>query len=553
MSVDLRTELNACDAITGFLGDGPVDVDNTTGFVYQGTNAITTQHTNTDEHIYTTSIGGTRNLSDASVYIILKDNLVQTAANGGVQITLFDGTDDIGYGVGGNDDPGMPLDVFWNSYKLDVTTIGAVPYTNTYAGVLANLTTTTITGVGLGTVHLAKAQGNVDNIKLDRMSFHANGSYAIQENGGTSGTPRGTADLLSDSITNGWGVVANPTGSSYTFHAPTQFGEPTNNTTSYFSATAEQWTLIGGAVGATHFPFEFVGNTGANVQSFVLDGISITNVGTRAQFDFSSANANSTNIRHSLSNVTFTDLGAITFSTVTDANRTLDSLVFSNCDVIDLGATTLTGAIINGTTRANGALVLNENTTYSANQTDITFNSDGTGHGFEIAPTGSGPFTYNLNGWTYNDYAAVDGSTGNEALFINPATLTADITINISGGGTTPSIREVASYTGTLTINNNINITVAGLKDNTEVRIFLTSTLDNTPPYTAPTELAGIENAIVGTTNNRSFTFSLAAGTGITIRTFNETWVADDLSITPNSTQDVQIAQRQDRVFRNPA
>jgi len=228
-------------------------------------------------------------------------------------------------------------------------------------------------------------------------------------------------------------------------------------------------------------------------------------------------------------------------------------LVFSNCDVIDLGATTLTGAIINGTTRANGALVLNENTTYSANQTDITFNSDGTGHGFEIAPTGSGPFTYNLNGWTYNDYAAVDGSTGNEALFINPATLTADITINISGGGTTPSIREVASYTGTLTINNNINITVAGLKDNTEVRIFLTSTLDNTPPYTAPTELAGIENAIVGTTNNRSFTFSLAAGTGITIRTFNETWVADDLSITPNSTQDVQIAQRQDRVFRNPA
>jgi len=249
MSVDLRTELNACDNVTGWSGDGPVDVDNTTGFVYQGTNAITTQHTNADESIYTTSIGGTRNLSDSTCYMILKDNLVQTAANGGVQYMLFDGTDRIGYGVGGNDDPGMALDVFWNSYKLDVTTIGAVPYTNTYAGVLANLTTTAITGVGLGTVHLAKAQGNVDNIKLDRLSFHANGSYAIQENGGTLGTPRTTADLLSDSITNGWGLVANPTGSAYTFHGPTQFGEPVTNTTSYFSASDEQWTLIGGAVG----------------------------------------------------------------------------------------------------------------------------------------------------------------------------------------------------------------------------------------------------------------------------------------------------------------
>jgi hypothetical protein len=459
MSVDLRTELNACDAITGFVGDGPVGVDNTTGFVYQGTNAITTQHTNVDEGIYTTTIGGTRNLSDATCYMILKDNLVQTAANGGVQYMLFDGTDRIGYGVGGNDNPGMALDVFWNSYKLDVTTIGAVPYTNTYAGVLANLTTTAITGVGLGTVHLAKAQGNVDNIKLDRMSFHANGSYALQENGGTSGTPRTTANLLSDSITNGWGLVANPTGSSYTFHGPIQFGEPTNNTVSYFTATDAQWTLIGGVVGATHFPFQFIGNAGANIQSFVLDGVAITNVGTRAEFDFSSANINSSTIRHTLTGVTFTDIGATTFSTVNDVNRTLASLTYNNADIIDFGATTLNGAIINGTTRANGALVLNENTTYVSNQSNITFNSDGTGHAFEIAPTGAGPFTYNLTGWTYNGYAGTDGTTGNEALFINPSTLSANITINIASGDT-PTVREVASYTGTLTINNNVTVTI---------------------------------------------------------------------------------------------
>ncbi len=514
MSVDLRTELNACDNVTGWSGDGPVDVDNTTGFVYQGTNAITTQHTNADESIYTTSIGGTRNLSDSTCYMILKDNLVQTAANGGVQYMLFDGTDRIGYGVGGNDDPGMALDVFWNSYKLDVTTIGAVPYTNTYAGVLANLTTTAITGVGLGTVHLAKAQGNVDNIKLDRLSFHANGSYAIQENGGTLGTPRTTADLLSDSITNGWGLVANPTGSAYTFHGPTQFGEPVTNTTSYFSASDEQWTLIGGAVGPTHFPFEFVGNTGGNIQSFTLAAVAITNVGTKAQFDFSSANANSSTIRHSLTAVTFTDLGAITFSTVTDANRTLSDLIFNNCDILDFGATTLNGAIINGTTRANGALVLDENTTYANNQTDIVFNSDGTGHAYEIAPTGAGPFTYNLSGWTYNDYAGVDGTTGNEVLFINPSTLSADITINISGGGDTPTVREVASYAGTLTINNNVTVTIT-VQDSTTNAI--------TGAVVGVYTTAGVELANDETDINGEITFSTGASQDIYVRVLKST------------------------------
>ena len=93
---------------------------------------------------------------------------------------------------------------------------------------------------------------------------------------------------------------------------------------------------------------------------------------------------------------------------------------------------------------------------------------------------------------------------------------------------------------------------MTNLKDNTEVRVYLTSTLDDTPPYTAPTEVAGIEIATAGTTNARTFTFSIAGGTGITIRTFNERWIADDISIAPSSTQDVQVSQRQDRVFSNP-
>jgi len=543
MSTDLRTELNPCDAITGFTGDGPVGVDNTSGFFYEGTNAITTQHSNVAEHIYTTSIGGTRDLSDSTAYMIVKDNLVQTAANGGIQYVISDTTNRIGFGVGGNNDVGMALDVFWNSYKLDVTERANAPYNNAYAGVVANLTTTAITEVGLGTVHLAKAQGNVDNIKLDRLSFHANGSYALRVNGGTVGTPETMTDVLGDSITNGWGIIANPVGALYTFHGPTEFGEPAANADSYFSATDEQWVLIGGGVGVGHFPFRVISNA-TDTQSFVLDGVAITSVGTRTTFDFSDTNINILDQNA----VNFTDMGVMSWPTTTSGTRTVTNCIFNNGDLLDFGATTVTDAIINGTTRANGALVLDENTTYSANQDRVTFNSDGTGAAFEIAPTGAGPFTYNLDGWTYNDYAVVDGSTGNEVLFINPSTLSADITINISGGGDTPTIREVASYTGTVTINNNVNTTLTGMRDNTEVRV-----LDNVTGEF----LDGIENVVSGTTDNRSFSFSLGAGTTVDIAIFNVGFILPPNNrienfVIPSNDSSIPISQVRDRNYSNP-
>ena len=136
------------------------------------------------------------------------------------------------------------------------------------------------------------------------------------------------------------------------------------------------------------------------------------------------------------------------------------------------------------------------------------------------------------------------------------------VTISVVGGGT-PSVRNVNTGS-TTTVENNINITVTNLKDATEVRIYDTTTLDDTPPYTAPTELAGVEDltggvgtdfntgSAGGSTDANTYTFSIASGTAITIRTFNENWIADEISITPTSTQDVQIAQRQDRVFSNP-
>lgn len=533
MSVDLRTTLNACDAVTGFTGDGPVSVDNTAGFVYEGTNAISTQHSNTDERITTTAIGGTQDLSDATCYLILKDNLVETEANGGVQYVLSDGTDEIGFGVGGNDAPGMPLDVFWNSYKLDVTERGNVPYTNAYAGAVGNLTVTAITAVGLGTVHLAKAQGNVDNIKLDRFSFHANGSYALRINGGTIGTPEDMPDVLSDSITNGWALIASPAAGQYSFFGPTEWGNPAATADAFFEAVDQQWTLFGLAVGATHFPFRVVGNASDTID-FRLDNVTISNIGTRSQWDLSDANVDV----QRLDAVTFINVGSITGPSAVANDKYFRDCVFTNNDQHDFADVELTGCIFNGTTDANGAILL-DTTLQTANQTDLTFNSDGTGHAVEITVAG----TFDLNGWTYNGYASVDGSTGNEAIFVNVGSGT--VTLNISGGGDTPSIRTAGA---TVVINNNVSATFTGLPDNTEIRITLAAD---------DSDLAGIENATAGSPGNREFTASLQAGTlvNIAVANFGNTlppnnFIAD--FTWPSATASIPLNFVRDRVASNP-
>lgn len=77
---------------------------------------------------------------------------------------------------------------------------------------------------------------------------------------------------------------------------------------------------------------------------------------------------------------------------------------------------------------------------------------------------------------------------------------TSPSSINVSGGGSTPTYRNGTSTSATTTVNNNISITLTGMIDNTEVRVYAEDTI---------TELAGIENVVDGSLNDRCFTFAL--------------------------------------------
>jgi hypothetical protein len=121
------------------------------------------------------------------------------------------------------------------------------------------------------------------------------------------------------------------------------------------------------------------------------------------------------------------------------------------------------------------------------------------------------------------------------------------VTINVGGGGDVPSFLNALD--SSTVVNANTSITLTGMKDNTEVRVCAAGDPN--------TELAGIENATVGTTDDRSFTFSLSAATVVDIIIFNVNWILppnnriEGFTI-PGTDASIPISQIRDRNFENP-
>ena len=481
--VDNRTEINDCedDNIDFVTTGSALNTNTAAGNLFENAASVQALHSNVYDDTYTIddSAGALLNIdmTDVTVYLIAKDDGLGLAAVASAMIVLGDNVDRIGYTVGGSDAIGMPVRRQFSSYKLDVSVVIAAPGAadvghHVFAGVEGDLAHSAITQVGWGTLHSAKAQGNVANLWLDRFSYMANDSYAITIQGGTSGTPETMSDVVGDDETAGIALFANPLGSLFQFFGPTEWGTPSGTADSYFTATDEQWYWLGDnsgghAVAATHFPFRLIGNaTGTN--SWVIERVTIVNISTRVQFDLSNVDMDIVKIIA----VTFIDIGVLIFPAQDAGNKFCDNSVFINCDKMDLQSLDMDSNTWIGSNDADGAIVWDENTTDVANQDSSTFSSGGTGHAIEIAPVGAGPFTYNISGLVVDGYAGSTGTDTDRVFFINPPisdpAIDADITINITdgsalnvqGGGDGFSFRAVGGYTGTVSINQTVTLSV---------------------------------------------------------------------------------------------
>lgn len=447
MSVYGLTELNDCDNVTGFTDSNKAPALNTTvGQRYEGTGAIESQHTNTaggDEldTAQTSGGGGTFSvdMSDRQLYIQLKDNLVDTYANQGIMAYLADGTNEVGFQMAGNNAPGMPVPPFYNVYKFDASNLPSGSNT-TFAGTEGSLTLTAITRMGVGTVHLAKAVGNVANIFLDRLAYLSNGSYALRINGGTVGTPETMADVAGDDITNGWGLISNPLGNQYVFFGPVEWGEPSASANSYFTASGEQWFWVGDnagghALGATHFPFRVISNATDTV-SFVLNSVVIVNTGTEAEFDMSDVNIDTCE----LDLCTLDSLGAIELPDSTITSGFTTNCTFANCGIITSNGADMTGSkVLTPDVSANEAgLVWNENADPDGELDNMTFTKTSAvaHHAIEFG-TGIPTTSITLRGCDFGtDFSASENTSptaeaGSETFAFRDTTGT--LTVNLVG------------------------------------------------------------------------------------------------------------------------
>lgn len=217
-------------------------------------------------------------------------------------------------------------------------------------------------------------------------------------------------------------------------------------------------------------------------------GISISSLGTLSKGRvIVSANADV-----NIDNCSFTDMDSFSFL----SNSTINNTTFRRCGLVTQGAAVLDNCIFDN---PSGAVALvSASTTDVDNITNCTFTSDGTGHAIEL---GGSAATFTFTGNLFIGYAASNGSTGNEAIYVNIATGT--VTINISGGGSTPSIRTAGA---TVVVNNSKTLTLTGLITGSDIVIKASDT---------NTAIVNVDQNI-GTTYN--YSYSYVAGSYIDIK-----------------------------------
>jgi len=196
---------------------------------------------------------------------------------------------------------------------------------------------------------------------------------------------------------------------------------------------------------------------------------------------------------------------------------------FSNCGVIVQNSASITLSRVS-TSITSSALRSNAPGLISYS----TFTSPGTGHAIEIVSPGVASFVGN----TFIGYG-LDNTT-DSAIFNNSS---GSVTLNISAGGTSPTVRN-----GTLastTINNNVTITLTGLRNPTEVRVYTAGTR---------TELTGQEDVTTGT-----YAFSVGSGVLIDVSILSLGYQNQRLlSYSTTTDATLPISQQIDRQYLNP-
>ena len=296
-----------------------------------------------------------------------------------------------------------------------------------------------------------------------------------------------------------------------------QFGDGTNPTYLKLDATAIEFPSQAN-IATKQITYHSVDNKiGLSYFAGATDQIHHTNsvISSPSKFFWRIEAASSPSATYNFAGLSIIGAGDVQFRNVT----TFNDMSFTNCSSMAQNSALITnGAFKNSYLFSNNP----------ANIQNNSFTSGGTGHAIEITVPG----TYSFIGNQFFGYGL--GATLDAAIYNNSG---GAVTLNVSGGGTVPTVRNGVG--ATTTVNAAANVTLTGLKADSEVRAYV-----GTNPATA-TEVAGTESSGV----TFSFAQSVAGQAGY-IQIFHVEYQPVFLNVTySGSDAEIPIQQITDRQY----
>lgn len=487
MAVILIGEVvNSCDTdnfTPGDIGDGDI-------VAKQGTQYIGLKNSNGTDTFITSTLGATAPY-DFSVgggeegYHIIMFFISLTAVNttSGFRLYLGDtvGSDNGFFNI-------APPDLYsggWISRVVDPTNdfSGATGFTTT--GNPAQLTNVNEIGGGFTTITMIA--GNFQNCCIDQITI----GLGLRVDAGTVGTPNTFETLRAadeGTSSNIYGWISSLAG-TIVIKGGVFIGPETGTATSVFNDSNRVILFADEPVADNFYTIDIRGtNTDVDFTSCILrteDAAGNPNTKWNLTLDGTSI-------------PTFNDNGSLFqgFDTITlRSGSTLDGTSLDGGDSLIQNNATLTNCSVLNANTADGVAFITSNNPQAISNCSFTFSD---GHAIEITTPG----TYSFDGNSFTGYGA-DG-TNDAAIYNNSG---GAVTLNISNA-TSPTIRNGAG--STTSVVQTVNLTVTGIEENSEIRIFEAGTI---------TELDGSENVTTG-----SFIYSYDGadiGNDVDIRIFN--------------------------------
>lgn len=457
-----------------------------TNFYIQGSECISAQFTKTGVGTIINIQGSSFTVDTDGAILIwafwASPSSLATYANGGVRTVVGNSLGDFyAFKGSGSDFEPNPFGG-WYNYAIDPdiattdSTVGSPSGTWTHVGIAINAT--------------AQSRGNpqaVDAIRVGRCTMEVTAGQA-----GDYGTFVGMASF-DDSSGQRYAVFQVVAG-GYRWQGLMSIGL-TGASVDFRDSNANIVVANTPSVAANFNKIE-IHNTGSNVEwnSITINAYGVNDViaATNSAGKFEVVD----NATVTFDSCKFIDMSTFIFNDGANANI-ITGTTFQRCDQITTGAATFTSCKFEES--INASAVLTATPAAAAKITDSEFISDGTGNGLEIGGTAS---NITLSGLDFTGYSlTVDA---NKAIYVNIAT--GSMTINISGGSGVTADGHVRTAGATITVSADVTVTFAGMKDNTEVRIYKTSD---------DSVVDGIENATAGTTDDRSFAWAAPAATDV--------------------------------------